>query len=116
MPAAKPPEAPFKPNLHVVARFLDALAAGPHTASALQRAAGVNYDIFRRYLELLEAKGYVARASAGDAHETLSLTREGRRVRDDLRALLARFLELDPSAPPRPASAGANAAAAPDGP
>lgn len=95
MPASRPPDAPFRPNLYVVARFLDALARpeGPPTRSHLQAAVGVNYDVFRRYLGFLEAKGY-ARAE-GD-HVRLSAA--GRRVRAELLGWIAAFLEGSPLA------------------
>lgn len=93
MPPPRPPNSPFRPNLYVVARFLDALAAGARTRADLQAAAGVNYDIFRRYLDLLAARGYVVAHPDG----TVALTVDGRRVRGDLRRWIEAFL-----APPRP--------------
>lgn len=94
MPARKPPDAAFAPNLYVVARFLDALAEpdATWTRSALQAAVGVNYDVFRRYVEFLAAKGYLAVRGEGRGAETLVLTAEGRAVREELRGLIARFL------------------------
>lgn len=91
MPAAKPPDAPFRPNLYVVARFLDALArpGADLGRGQLQAAVGVNYDVFRRYLAFLVRKGYVIVVSG----DLVRLTGEGRRVRDELRAWLAAFLE-----------------------
>lgn len=80
--------APWRPNLYVVARFLDALHEGPRSRSDLQAAAGVNYDIFRRYLAFLGERGYVA---LGD--QTVTLTAAGLRVRTELRAWLAEFLQ-----------------------
>lgn len=96
MPARKPPEARFKPNLYVVARFLDALAEPERapTRSQLQAAAGVNYDIFRTYLDFFERKGYARVREDG----TVVATAEGRRVRAELRAWIAAFLEAE--APP----------------
>lgn len=90
MPAPKPPDAPFKPNLYVVARFLDALSASPTTLTRgqLQAAAGVNYDIFRAYLAFFEQKGYARVREDG----TVVPTESGRRVRAELRAWIARFL------------------------
>jgi predicted transcriptional regulator len=70
-------------DLHVVARFLDALMEGPQSRSRLQRAVAVNYDIFVRYLALLVERGYLA-----DAEERLSMTAEGQRLRNELRAWL----------------------------
>ena len=79
----------WRPNLYVVARFLDALHEGPRTRSELQAAAGVNYDIFRRYLAFLEARGLVAAPADG----AVSLTAAGARTRRELREWIERFLQ-----------------------
>lgn len=88
MPARRDPEEPFRPNLYVVARFLDALHEAPRTRSQLQAAVGVNYDILRRYVEVLEVRGLLR----VDEDGTLRATAEGRRVRAELRAWIERFL------------------------
>lgn len=75
-----------RPDLHLVARFLDALSEAPRSRSQLQRAAGVNYDIFTRYLALLMEKGYLV-----EEEKTVRLTDEGRRLRGDLGAWLTRL-------------------------
>lgn len=107
MPAAKPPDAPFRPNLYVVARFLDALARPDEpapTRSALQAAVGVNYDVFRRYLDLLARKRYVTVHEGPRGQDSVKLTAEGRRVRGELISWLAVFLETLPgSEEPLPA-------------
>ena len=103
MPAPKPPDAPFLPNLYVVARFLDALARPDVVLgrSQLQAAVGVNYDVLRRYLELLERKGYVTLHAGERGADAVRLTAEGRRVREELRSWLAAFLEgSDMTRPP----------------
>lgn len=50
-----------KPDLYVVARFLDRLCRPDKTYSKakLQVAVRINYDLFRRYLSFLEDKGWV---------------------------------------------------------
>lgn len=88
MPARRDPEEPFRPNLYVVARFLDALHESPRTRSQLQAAVGVNYDILRRYVELLEVRGLLRIDEDG----TVRATPEGGRVRSELRAWIERFL------------------------
>lgn len=90
----------MKPNLYVVARFLDALARPDArlTKSQLQAAVGVNYDIFRRYLALLESKGHVR------VDDVVALTAEGRRVREELRQWIARFLDEGRAGDPRTAA------------
>jgi predicted transcriptional regulator len=94
-------ESPFRPNLYVVARFLDHLAARSHTRSTLQAAVGVNYDIFRRYLEFLAARGLVA-IQPREGSDGVRLTPQGHEVRSDLLGIIARFLEESPLVPPRP--------------
>lgn len=89
----------WRPNLYVVARFLDALYDGARTKSDLQASAGVNYDIFRRYVAFLEARGFVTHRTDG----SVALTPAGARVRAELRAWLERFLAGAP--PPEPAGA-----------
>lgn len=90
MPAPRGADAEFRPNLYVVARFLDALARPDEALSRaqLQAATGVNYDVFRRYLDFLEEKGYAFVTPAGHVR----LTPAGRRVREELRGWIARFL------------------------
>jgi predicted transcriptional regulator len=118
MPAKKPPDAPFAPNLYVVARFLDALAQpdATWTRSALQAAVGVNYDVFRRYADFLVAKGYAVARGEGRGAETLALTAQGRAVRGELRGFIARFLgesRLEGAAPSAPQTLKGGAQPAP---
>jgi predicted transcriptional regulator len=93
VPARKDPDAPLQANLYVVGRFLDRLAEPGRswTKASLQAACGVNYDIFRRYLELLEGKGYLAVTKT-----TIRLTREGSAIRAQLQGLLSEFLARPP--------------------
>lgn len=95
-----------RPNLYVVARFLDALHEGPRTRSDLQSAAGVNYDILRRYLAFLETRGYAVARVDG----TVALTVAGARVRSELRAWIERFLAPPDANVPRAASLEARGA------
>ena len=80
-------------DLRVVARFLDSLVdrdgqTRPLSRSALQRAARVNYDIFRAYVEALQAKGLVHPDGSGE----LRLTAAGLAFRVRLRGLLSELL------------------------
>lgn len=71
---------PDKPDLYVVARFLDRLAetGADHNKSSLQTATRVNYDIFRRYLALLEAKGWIRwEPREGRGQDRIRLTEAG---------------------------------------
>lgn len=72
-----------KPDPYVLARFLDALWHEPGTPpvrrskSSLQRAARVNYDLFRRYLGFVERQGFVE-VEPGERSDQVRLTQAGR--------------------------------------
>lgn len=100
--------ADWRPNLYVVARFLDALHDGPRSRSELQAAAGVNYDIFRRYLAFLEGRGFVSVRPDGE----VGLSPAGARVRAELRAWIERFLA--PADPPERSAARLDERGRPD--
>lgn len=76
-----------RPDLYVVARFLDRLAqeAGPVGKTELQLKVRVNYTIFQRYVAWLAAKGFVAIEGQGRG-ETLRLTPAGAAARERLAA------------------------------
>ncbi|MFA5861912.1 MAG: winged helix-turn-helix domain-containing protein [Candidatus Thermoplasmatota archaeon] len=52
---------PPRPDLYVVARFLDRLGESPggHLRTKLQQAVRLNYDLYRSYLSWLTTKGWV---------------------------------------------------------
>lgn len=80
-----------RPDLHILARFLDRMAepgVGPLTKSKLQRAVGLNYDLFRKYLAILLERGWIT-ASGQDSKEIFLLSHDGHRVRKELAAWLA---------------------------
>lgn len=80
-----------RPDLHILARFLDRMAepgADGFSKSKLQRAVGLNYDLFRKYLAILVERGWVT-ASGKEAKETFALSAEGHRIRKELAAWLA---------------------------
>ncbi len=80
-----------RPDLHILARFLDRLAepgVKPFTKSRLQRAVGLNYDLFRKYLGILVERGWVA-SSGQEDKETFVLSQEGHQIRKELAAWLA---------------------------
>jgi predicted transcriptional regulator len=77
---------PWRPDLYVVARFLEHLwrAEAPMGKTRLQVAANVNFDVFSRYLEWMRAKGLIAieaatdgREAATDGRERVALTPDG---------------------------------------
>lgn len=69
---------PWRPDLYVVARFLEKLDQnGPVTKGKLQPAVRLNYDLFLRYLEELHRRGLLRRDGEG-RNETVQLTAAGR--------------------------------------
>lgn len=69
-----------KPDLYVVARFLQRLseAPAPPRKTDLQLQVRVNYTIFQRYLAWLTAKGFVRVEPGEDGAERVALTERGR--------------------------------------
>jgi MarR-like DNA-binding transcriptional regulator SgrR of sgrS sRNA len=81
------PSPPQRPDLYVVARFLDRLAGGStdHNKSSLQRATRTNYDLFRSYLALLEEKGWIRwEPREGRGQDRIHLSKEGQEAYDEL--------------------------------
>jgi predicted transcriptional regulator len=74
------PDAPFRPDLYVVARFLDRLddPGVVWTRSSLQTGVRLNYDQFRRYLDFLQRRGWVAIGKADGRSPRITLTASGR--------------------------------------
>jgi predicted transcriptional regulator len=72
-------EPPRRPDLYVVARFLDRLRFDeePHTRSSLQMAVRLNYDLFRSYLAFLEAEGFVRVVPQQTGSDEVHLTEDG---------------------------------------
>ena len=52
---------PQRPNIYVVARFLDALhqEGRQYTRNQLQMAVRLNYDLYRSYLAFMEEREYL---------------------------------------------------------
>ncbi len=71
-----------RPDLFVVARFLDRLwrEGEPMIKTRLQVAANVNYDVFARYLAWLQGRGLVAVEGGPDGHERVRVTEKGKRA------------------------------------
>lgn len=69
-----------KPDLYVVARFLERLseAETPPRKTDLQLQVRVNYSIFQRYLAWLAAKGFLLVGPDADGAERIHLTPKGR--------------------------------------
>jgi predicted transcriptional regulator len=98
------PPAP-RPDLFVVARFLEALWRHQNRIrkTQLQMAARVNYSIFTRYLALLEDRGLV-RHTVGPEGDWVELTAKGYEAHRFLAEGLAGLVGPR-SAPPGPARA-----------
>lgn len=72
-------EHPRRPDLYVVARFLDRLRydEGTHTRSSLQMAVRLNYDLFKSYLAFLEDKGFLRVTPQEKGSDEVHITNEG---------------------------------------
>lgn len=81
-----------RPDLYVLARFLDALArpGSAWTRAKLQPAVRLNYDLFRRYLAFLVERGWVMETQGPNQ---LFLTPLGHTARTQLVDWLARWLD-----------------------
>lgn len=68
-----------RPDLYVVARILELLYAAPEgrKKTPLQQAAGLNYSVFAKYLELLEMRRLVIVEQVGGNAELVKLTQRG---------------------------------------
>lgn len=84
----------WKPDLYVVARFLDRLWTpdAAYTRAQLQMAVRLNYDLFRRYLAFLEENGFVACGPDGKDVERVRLTPAGLAAHKELVAWIRRVL------------------------
>ncbi|HUR61744.1 MAG TPA: hypothetical protein VM286_05200 [Candidatus Thermoplasmatota archaeon] len=82
----------FRPDLYVLARFLERLAEPrPWTRASLQLAVRLNYTLFARYLDFLAGKGWV-RIEATETPATIVLTHAGHEAWSALRTWLATWL------------------------
>lgn len=68
-----------KPDLYVIARFLDRLwsADRPIKKTRLQMAVGLNYGTFKRYLSWLMDHDLVTTSIEDDGSEYVFLTKKG---------------------------------------
>lgn len=75
----RPVDPPGRPDLYVVARFLDKLTKPgvTYTRSRLQAAVRLNYDLFRSYLALMMEKGFVVADATHDGKEVFRITPAG---------------------------------------
>ncbi len=88
---------PWRPDLYVVARFLDRLGPGDAWSKGkLQPAVRLNYDLFIRYLEALQERGLVARSGEG-RDETIRITEAGQALRRRMVEWIEAVFGSDPS-------------------
>lgn len=89
-----PPEGAFRPDLYVVARFLDALGSdgAAHTKTRLQSEVRLNYDLFVRYLVFLEERGLVRIEAQNPGSDHVTITPEGSEARRRLSEWIARWI------------------------
>jgi predicted transcriptional regulator len=68
-----------RPDLYVVSRLLERLwrEGCPMIRTRLQVAAGLNYDVFTKYLEWMLSKNLVSMVPGDDGHERVLLTEKG---------------------------------------
>jgi predicted transcriptional regulator len=73
------PEKEAKPDLYVVARFLEKLitTGGSRRKTELQMAVGLNFNVYSKYLEWLETKGLIRTAEEDERSKYVSLTPKG---------------------------------------
>lgn len=69
----------FKPDLYVVARFLERLwtTNKQYKKTQLQMAVGLNYKVFLKYLNWLEEKNLAKLEKDNSGHTTVKITAEG---------------------------------------
>lgn len=68
-----------RPDLYVVARFLERLWRDerPHRKTDLQMAVRLNYNVYKKYLDWLVAKGLVELKAEADGGERVAITPHG---------------------------------------
>ena len=73
------PEKESKPDLYVVARFLEKLIAGggQRRKTELQMAVGLNFNVYTKYLEWLQSKDLIHVTEEDERSKYVSLTPKG---------------------------------------
>ncbi|WP_455392860.1 winged helix-turn-helix domain-containing protein [[Eubacterium] cellulosolvens] len=68
-----------KPDIYVVARFLERLWRGdaPIKKTRLQMSIGLNYTTFKKYVEWMLRKKFIVISKERDGHEYIRLTSKG---------------------------------------
>ena len=75
-----------RPDLYVVARFLERLTrdARPYGKTDLQMAVRLNYTVFKKYLDWMVAKDLLTLTVDGDGAERVAITPRGARTYERL--------------------------------
>ncbi len=75
----QPTEKEIKPDLYVVARFLEKLIAsgGQRRKTELQMAVGLNFNVYTKYLEWLESKDLIHTVERDERSKYVALTPKG---------------------------------------
>jgi predicted transcriptional regulator len=83
-----------RPDLYVVARFLEKLAVrgGTMRKTHLQMAVGMNYDIYTKYLSWLVFKEMVSLNDEEGGTQSVDLTEKGWRTYEELLSMLERIV------------------------
>lgn len=73
------PDKETKPDLYVVARFLEKLIAGggQRRKTELQMAVGLNFNVYTKYLEWLESKNLIHVTEEDERSKYVALTSKG---------------------------------------
>lgn len=69
----------FRPDLYVVARFLERLwlPDKEYKKTQLQMAVGLNYNVYIKYLNWLSSKGLIKIEKKNEQREYIKITKEG---------------------------------------
>ncbi len=76
---AEKAEKEAKPDLYVVARFLEKLIAGggQRRKTELQMAVGLNFNVYTKYLDWLESKNLIHVTEQDERSKYVALTPKG---------------------------------------
>ncbi len=75
----KPLGEAIRPDLYVVARFLEKLVVGggKRRKTELQMAVGLNFNVYTKYLDWLESKELIRVVEEDERSKSVSLTPKG---------------------------------------
>ena len=87
----------FKPDLYVVARFLERLWSGQkeYRKTQLQMAVGLNYGVYKKYLDWLIRKDLVELNKDEHGKTVVSITSEGVKAYNTLVEWLKKVIDTE---------------------